>query len=144
MGVGAHAFSVCDGDVEDGVSGLGAEVGHEGEVELDLFGAGVVGQDDGGVGEIGFAGEGVAGVGEDLKVWQDGQVGDVLEVEVGVFEDGGLEVWCGGVWAVGLLASWKKKRSRMEFEKGRMSETGNGTMRVGEALSLCDSGVELI
>jgi len=56
-------------------------VAHEGEVHLDLIGAGGIGEDDSGVGEVGLASEGVAGVGEDLEVGEDGPMGDVLEIE---------------------------------------------------------------
>ncbi len=107
LAVGLHAVVVGDGDVEDGISGLCAEVPHHGEVHLDLVGGGGVGEDDGGVGEVGLAGEGVAGVGEDLEVGEDGPVGDVLDVEVGVFEDGALEIVGGGVLAAAFLGEEK-------------------------------------
>ena len=98
-----HAVGVGDRDVEDGVAGLRAEVSHEGEVHLDLFGGGGVGQHDGGVGEIGHAGEGVACVGEDLEIRHGRPVRDALNVEVGVFEDGAPEVVGYGVRAVAFL-----------------------------------------
>ena len=68
LGVGLHTVGVGDGDVEDGISGLRAEVSHKGEEHLKLVGGGDVGKDDGGLGEIGETGEGVAGVGVELEV----------------------------------------------------------------------------
>ena len=113
---------------------------------LELFGGRGVGQDDGGVGEIGFAGEGIAGVGEEFEIGQGRPVRNAADVEIGVLEDGALR----GYWArrPGTRLSsaiWKRKRISSELEKGRMSETGTGTMvsSCAEALSVWGSGVEL-
>ena len=98
--VGGDASGVGDCDVEGGVSGLRTEVAHEGEEHLKFAGGGLVGKHYGGVGEVGFAGEGIARVGEQFQVGQGGPVGNAGDVEVRVFEDRALQVPGGAAGAI--------------------------------------------
>ena len=141
--IGLHTVGVGDGDVEDGVAGLSAEVSHEGEVELDLFGGGGVGQNDGGVGEVCEPGEGIARIGEDFEIRERRPVGDALDVEIGVFEDGSREVVGSGVLALAFFG--EEKGEAHEERVGEGAQVGDGYrddwFRGGRRLCRCAAKV---
>ena len=90
--IGGQAGRVGYGDAEGRIACLRAKVAHQNEERFEFSSGGGVGEDDSGLGEVGHAGEGKPGVGEELQVGQHGGVGNATDVERGRGEDGAGEV----------------------------------------------------